>query len=283
MLYKIYKKLNLSNSIKVWLKKNLPLYLTRQSHFRRCGSISELYFWVVDDDVNTVVPIQNFFSIFFPSLNTGTTGTLWVYDEFGNEIFRESFSINRNAIVSFDIKNLLNIKSGYGSLMWKIDVPAEVLKMDIVRKNKIYFADRGYISYVKNSTQSSFIHGVDRYAVFQYNNSKFDNYYKVSEENRVWVPEFPVDPNMQKDLKLVMINRSRDECEFQLQIFSDKNILLGEEVKKISARGVCIFNVRQELLDGSCGHLKVKGLSTPWGRPAVFRSFENGSISLMHC
>ena len=283
MLYKIYKILNFPNSIKVWIKNNLPLILTRQSQFRKCGSISELYFWVVSEDIDTVLPIQNFFSIFFPYLNTNTTGTLWVYDRSGNEVFTEKFFINSNSLCTFSLREKLKLNAGYGTLMWKIDLPKEVRDLKSVRGKKIYFADRGYISYLKDDSQISFIHGVDRYAVFQENESSFDYYYPDFEVNRVWVPEFPVCPNMQKNLKVIMINRSKKESTYRFQLYSGGNILLSEEIQVVPERGTHLFEVRQELLKGDCGHIKILGLSTPWGRPAVFRTFDNGSISLMHC
>ena len=37
------------------------------------GTVQDLYFWIADDEIDTILPLQNYFSVFFPNHDTATT------------------------------------------------------------------------------------------------------------------------------------------------------------------------------------------------------------------
>ena len=55
------------------------------------GTIQDLYFWVSDGNLDTLILSQNYFSVIYPTLDTTTHGTVTLFDHQGNELGIKSF------------------------------------------------------------------------------------------------------------------------------------------------------------------------------------------------
>ena len=287
MLRLLYNKLPFSEKFKVALKNKLPLSLQRERRFRKFGSINELYLWRTDQDIDTIAPIQNFFSSLFPELDTKTRGKAWVFDMDGRIIIDTEFELPNNGFHCLRISSLVPRKHTCGTFMWHIQMPDSIAQLEMVKKNLIYFTDRGYICYEKGSNQPAFIHGVDRYAVFQEQLMlSNDTFYRKLEQDRTWIPEFPIEANMQTQIDVVLLNRTKEigSCNFTLHKNGGEKVY--ESSHKIMPRGAVLIPLHSDVLDllkGGSGYLSISGLPTKWGRPAIIRHFLCGSISVMHC
>jgi hypothetical protein len=287
MLRNLYNLLPISKGFRIWLKSNLPLWIRRQSQFRKFGTVNELYFWRLDQGIDTVAPIQNYFSSLFPELDTTTRGKIWVYDRNGVEIARREFELSHFGMKVVRISELVDPNLGHGTFMWSVQIPDCVAKQSTIRDNLLYFTDRGYICYEKDRCQPAFVHGIDRYAVFQYQDTEIsDLFYVNTARTQEWVPEFPIQPGMQSTIDVMLINRSRKECSIVLSLHRNGGDKVFETVQSITPRGAALIALNYETLkklEGVNGYFMVSGMATPWGRPAITRHFDSGAFSVMHC
>jgi hypothetical protein len=287
MLRQIYHALPLSAEARKWFNNKTPLAWKRQAHLRKFGVINELYCWRLDRNINTIAPIQNFFSNIFPTLNTATEGCLWMYDKDGKEIAQHNFLLPHFGIHVVNINNFVDNNEDYGTFMWSIKMPDSVAQNQDVRKNHIYFTDRGYICYEKSGSQPCFTHGVDRYLVFQKQEMESSTFfYKKSKKDRSWLPEFPLSVDMQEELDIILLNRSSSLQNFTITVYQNGGHEVFHSIKSVPARGVGICTLDAEILtalNGSEGYFLIEGLATQWGRPTIMRHFNCGSLSVMHC
>jgi len=285
MLRKLYSKLPIPAHLRVWISKHLPDSIKRESHLRQFGVINDLYFWRTDSDIDTIAPIQNFFSALYPHLDTATTGHVWFYDNTGKLISDHQFKLPHLGFHELRISDYVP-KNSYGTFMWNVSIPDSVASLTEVIDNKIYFTDRGYICFEKSGYQPSFMHGIDRYSVFQkQSKTDYQSFYN-SKTDRTWVAEFPLDIQMQLKTEVILINRNKDPQTFKLSVYKNGDSKLLEKEIIISSRGAGLFCITQDellALDSNQGYFTISGIPTPWGRPAIMRHFDNGAISAMHC
>lgn len=283
----IYKSLPLSEDIRTWVRKTIPLRWKRQAQFRNYGVINELYLWRTDRDIETIAPIQNYFSNIFPELDTATEGTVWVYDKDGEEIACHQFELAHAGMYVVKLSDLVNEQGEYGTFMWHIKMPDPIASHQLVRKNLVYFTDRGYVCYEKSGKQPCFTHGVDRYAVFQRQETKkYSLFYATGKPERSWVPEFPLSLEMQDEIDMVLLNRSASSQVFNITIYQNGGNAIHHAKVDVAPRGVGLYTLNREIilpLKNKGGYFMVEGLATYWGRPAIMRHFANGSLSVMHC
>ncbi len=287
MLRALYHSIPLPKAFRPWLKSKVPLSMQRPPQFRKFGAINELYIWRLDHGIDTVVPIQNYFSNLFPDLETETHGQIWIFDRNGAEIDRYEFQLPRQGMHLVRISELVGLEHTYGTFMWHICIPDSVANLELVRKNLVYFTDRGYICYEKNNTQPAFVHGVDRYAVFQCQEMVSKNlFYGEPQRARSWIAEFPIHPSMQSAIDVMLLNRTKVACDCLLTLHRNGGEKVLELAQTILPRGAAVINLDQQALDllqSDIGYFMVTGLPTHWGRPAITRHFSSGAISVMHC
>lgn len=287
MLRKIYHVMPLSLNVRKWLNSKLPIKWKRQSNLRDFGVINELYFWRLDRDIDTIAPIHNFFSAIFPELDTATEGCVWIYDRDGKEIYKQEFLLPQSGMHVVRISEFVSKDVEYGTFMWVIKMPDSIANKQEIIENHIYFTDRGYVCYEKHGVQPSFSHGVDRYLVFQKQEKKTGTYFYKSQANkRSWLPEMPLDINMQDELDIVLLNRSGNKQSFTITIFQNGGKKIYQTISQVSAGGVGLLTLNASIfamLNGQEGYFLIEGLATKWGRPAIMRHFESGAFSVMHC
>ena len=287
MLDFLFFKSFFAKSLRPWLRDKLPVSLRRQKNLRKFGSINELYFWRIDGGIDTVAPIQNYFSSLFPSLKTATKGKVWIFDQHGAEITTHEFKLPHQGTHVVRIGELVGCEHFYGTFMWQVCVPEEVARHNLIPSGSVYFTDRGYICYEKNNCQPAFIHGVDRYAVFQGQEMEASSlFYRKSTLAKPWIPEFPVVPNTQIQLDVIILNRTDSKCECSIVLYRNGGEKIYESATNISPRGCSVLSLDGpilRLLENETGYFMVTGLPTTWGRPAIMRHFNSGAISVIHC
>ena len=112
------------------------------------GTVQDLYYWASDGDLDTLLLLQNYFSALYPSLNTGTEGTISIYDRKGVLLGVRDFSLPKDGCVKFRVSALLQDLSAmdrgtFGTLEVHSEIPNGVL--DHIRSQKpYYFWDRFY-------------------------------------------------------------------------------------------------------------------------------------------
>jgi hypothetical protein len=287
MLRTLHRLLPLPQSVRPWLKSKVPLRLQRGRQFRKYGSINELYLWRLDYGIDTVAPIQNYFSNLFPDLETTTHGQVWIYDRNGVEVARREFELPHRGMHLVRISELVEREETYGTFMWCVRMPDSVANQALVRENLVYFIDRGYICYEKDNSQPAFVHGVDRYAVFQRQDMESrDLFYDEPERGRAWTPEFPIKADMQYSIDVTLLNRTHDVTDCLLTLHRNGGEKIFEAARTIQPRGGALLSLdksKLDLLKGDTGYFMLNGLPTHWGRPAITRHFSSGAISVMHC
>jgi hypothetical protein len=287
MLRRLYAALPISPEQRARISARVPLRWRRQPQFRRFGTINELYFWRLDRDIDTVAPVQNFFSFLFPHLDTATEGWLWVYDRDGKQVAQRRFEVPHAGMHVLRLSEFVDRGLGHGTLMWHLRMPDRIATDPEVRANLVYFTDRGYLLYEKSGCQPCFIHGVDRYAVFQrQEEERYDLFYAGGRGTRSWVAELPLRRGMQEELEVVLLNRSAQQHEFSVGVHRNGGEQIHSARAAVQPRGAGLVLLNADVLSrlgDTEGYLRIDGIPTQWGRPALMRHFAGGAISTMHC
>lgn len=252
------------------------------------GTVQDLYYWVANDGLDTLLILQNYFSALYPSLNTETEGTVSLYDQDGNTLGRAPFSIAHCGSARFRVSRLLeelkvSLGDSFGTLEVSIDIPRDVLA-HIKDQKPYYFWDRFYIGYVNGQGQPCFVHGVDRTHIYRTGKTSPIDWYESPKDHQ-WSPEIPVDMDDYKKLSVIMINRTSSSTAVTLTLSDSKDESRSWSTK-IPAKGVRRFELTKANTAGMEPvelRMRVKGMATQYGRPVLFKEFQNGAISAMHC
>lgn len=256
---------------------------------RSQGVIEDLYYWVADGRLDTILPLQNYFSVLFPDLETATEGTLYLNDHRGRTIGAKPFRLGAHALVKLRLSAVLGelgaaVPEGYGTLLCDLRIPEAVLR-SLDPREGFYFWDRFYIGYLTPHGQPSFVHGVDKTYFVRAGSQAMDPVYPPG-RRYTWVPELPIDLGLYRRLSVVVINRTTDRADVTLTM-SDAQDVSRQWRAGIPPRGVQRFELGAGTAGESGGgealRLRLDGMPTPWGRPVVFKEFPNGAISAMHC
>jgi hypothetical protein len=290
LLKALWNRVPLAPETRRRLKAALPYALQQPiAALRRWGTVSDLYPWVVEDGLDTVVWLQNHFSVFYPSLDTSTRATLWLYDAAGAPLGRKEFPLGHLATVPIPIAawvEELGDRGGSGTLLWHIVLPEAVARLPETRERHAYYVDRGYIAFVGRDGQTSFMHGIDRYAVFQEAEAeRWEPFYPSRAAVR-WRPEVPLGPWLGcETLEVLTVNRALESVRITLRALDASRRPVAVEERVVPARGLFRARLERALLEGlgDAGSLEVEGLPTQWSRVMILRRFASGAVSPMHC
>lgn len=255
---------------------------------RRYGTVQDLYYWVADGNLDTELLLQNYFSAFFPSVDTETSGTVSVFDNDGVRLGEKGFSVNHCGAARFKVSDLISefsspVNGDFGSLEVNIAIPKRVLE-HIRGQHALYFWDRFYIGYSNKKGQLCFVHGVDKTHIYHQGTFQSTDWYK-SPQNHQWAPEIPVDILDYEKFSVVMLNRTSHPTTVRLILSDSKDNFLDWHAD-IPPKGVRRFVLTQENTESllpSELRMQIEGMATQYGRPMVFKEFRNGAISAMHC
>ena len=258
------------------------------SALKQFGTVQDLYFWIADGNLDTLLLLQNYFSAFFPLLNTGTEGTITLYSEDGIFLGSKSFQLVHSGGAKFRVSALLPEYQvapdvAIGTLEVNIRIPEAVL--EYIREQKsFYFHDRFHISYVSSQGQPCFVHGVDKAHIYREGEADPVRWYKVTDQ-REWAPEIPVNIGEYKKFNVIMINRGPRKAEVKLTLSDSEDRSVSWQ-QEIPSKGVRRFQLTEEDTTGLAStelRMRVSGMATQFGRPVVLKEFPNGAISAMHC
>jgi len=255
---------------------------------KRFGTVQDLYYWVSDGDLDTVLQLQNYFSAFFPELETATTGTISMFDPNGVGLGSKPFSVAHQGSTKFRVSELvadLQIPSNitFGTLEVKMAIPKNVLE-HVRSEHALYFWDRFYIGYSNNKGQMCFVHGVDKTHIYHEGSDQSVDWYGGT-DNYEWAPEMPLDIDDYERFSVIMLNRTASPSNVTLTVIDSHDESLKWDAK-IPAKGVHRFELSLDdthPLAPSELRMRVEGMPTKFGRPMVFKEFRNGAFSAMHC
>jgi hypothetical protein len=267
--------------------------LYRREHWghpilKKFGTVQDLYYWVADGNLDTVLPLQNYFSAFFPELDTSTVGNVSIFDNEGRSLGVKPFSMAHCGGVKFRVSSMLqemepSSKQEYGTLEVNIEIPSAIHR-EIRPQISFYFWDRFYIGYTNAPGQISFVHGVDKANIYRYGQAVPTPWYETP-ENRSWAPETPVDIDQYSKYTVIMINRTRASSDVDLTLADNQDNSQTWHAT-IQPTGVHRFELTPELLselDPKELRIRIDGMASHYGRPMVFKEFPNGAMSAMHC
>jgi hypothetical protein len=264
----------------------------RQRHWahpqlKKFGTIQDHYYWVAENGIDTLLPLQNYFSAFYPKLDTKTDGTVCIYDKDGGVLGSKTFSLVHWGSAKFRVSSLLaelgvEPDHAYGTLEVHIRIPEDVLA-DIKDQKAFYFWDRFPIAYVNSRGEVSFVHGLGTTNIHPNGQDDWLPWQKEP-AGAVWAPETPIDIEDYAKFNVIMINRASRAAEASL-VLSDINDDSLTWKADIPSRGVRRFELTKESTAGLYPkelRMRVHGLSSKYGRPVVVKEFANGAISAMH-
>ena len=247
--------------------------------------MQDLYYWSADENVDTMLLLQNYFSVFYPESDTHTTGTISVFDSSGDFLGRKAFDLAPFSCAKFMVSSLLTefgltSRPDFGTLECHLVLPAGLNKQAGIS----YFFDRFYIGYLSGRGQPTFVHGVDKTHIYREDKPRSSPWY-VAGRGHQWAPEIPINLEDYQRLWVVLINRASRSMSTTLTV-SDRNDRSKTWEAAIEPGGVHRFELTASNVDGLFTNelrMKVDGMPTRRGRPIVFKEFSNGAISVMHC
>ena len=249
------------------------------------GTVQDLYYWTTDGNVDTLLLLQNYFSVFYPSSDTSTRGTISLFDNGGRFLGEKSFELAPFACAKFMVSSLIADlevpeNPGFGTLESQLAVPPGLVE----EARGSYFWDRFYIGYLSSKGQPTFVHGIDKTHIYREDKAQSHLWYGSGKRHQ-WAPEIPVDLEDYQRLWVIMINRTSRPSTTTLSV-TDSNDQSKSWDAIIQPGGVHRFELTRSNTAGLHPHdlrLRVDGMSTRRGRPMVIKEFANGAISGMHC
>jgi hypothetical protein len=234
------------------------------------------------------LPLQNYFSVFYPDIDTSTEGKITFYSHQGEFIGEKHFTLVHRGGAKYSVSSILKDLNatppdGYGTLEVHIEIPRDVLK-HIRPQRSFYFWDRFYIGYSGPGGQVCFVHGVDKSNIYPEGESLGSPWYELP-GGYSWAPEIPVNIDQYKKFSVIMINRTSIDAEFTLTVTDNLDCSLSWS-ETVAPSGVHRFELAQEMmpeLEPTELRMRIDGMASEWGRPAVFKEFPNGAVSAMHC
>lgn len=296
-LKKIYRTLPIApgtraqiRGVKHKIKKMLPYrFQEKNPALRKYGTVQDLCFWRIDQGIDTVLLIQNFYSIYYPHLNTKTRVSIRCYDSRGEILCQNTYPLETRETKRISVRDLLSsvpLSESYGTLMWHIALPEEVASQKECADNHAYFTDRGYISYEKLNSQACFVHGIDRYAVFQKTDfDEFSHYYSPS-SSFSWNGEIPISIELGcEKLDVLTINRTSKHAEISLDLLDNASNTIQSWNENVAPRGAFLKSIEKDVIESFAapGSIRIRGVPTEWSRMIIMRHFQGDAISVMHC
>ncbi|GEM_PF-2036446 len=272
------------------IRNRLPHSLKEKNpSLRKYGAINDLYPWISDGEIDTTFYIYNHHSVYYPHLDTRTKVNLWWFDSNGVEIGKREFELGVLETKQISVateKSIFSSPSSVGTLLWHISVPKAVLDLPECTKGHAYFADRSYYCFTKGKSFAAFVHGIDRYAVFQKGVSdKYDLFYG-KKGNYSWFPEIPFGSNLGcQRVEIITTNRCASSQAISLRLRNQSGQELFTHTSEVAPRGVFRYVASESQLAalGPNGSFDLHGLPTQWTRVMLLMHFSNGAITLMHC
>jgi hypothetical protein len=255
---------------------------------KKFGTVQDLYYWVEDGKLDTLLLLQNYFSALYPALDTETDGTVTLFSKDGEALGTSPFSVGHLGCARFRVSSLLKglhlpDEHTYGTLEVHIAIPKAVLS-HIRSQRSLYFWDRFYIGYMTRQGQTCFVHGVDKTHIYRDGQSEPIDWYETPKDYQ-WAPETPVNIDDYEKFSVVMVNRTARRTSVTLTLADTKDESLSWS-QDIPSKGVRRFELTAEDTSGLAPvelRMRIKGMPTQYGRPVVFKEFRNGAISAMHC
>jgi hypothetical protein len=252
------------------------------------GTVQDLYYWVADDKLDSMLLLQNYFSAFFPELETGTHGSVSLFDKDGQLLGVKKFTVGQHGSTKIKVSSMLeelqvSSSDGFGTLEVHMAIPPAVLD-HIQDQQSLYFWDRFYMGYTTSRGQTFFTHGVDKTHIYPEDGSKPIEWYKKP-RGEEWAPEIPVDIEDYERFTVVMINRTSQSSNMTLSLSDaqDNSLDWSQVVPSKGVRRFELTNENTQGLDRLELRMRMKGMASEFGRPVVFKEFPNGAMSAMHC
>jgi hypothetical protein len=255
--------------------------------FGRVGTTLDLYYWLVEDDIDTLVPIENYFSVFFPDLDTATTAEVRVLDRDGKHLGGTTVSVGHMAVPTVQVSSLVDKidRPAYGNLTWHLAVPEAVRAALVEAGTPMLFWDRSYIGYAGVGGVAAFVHGVDKTEVVTETGQRRP-WPMGASDSFVARPELPVRLDDYERIDVVLQNRALAARSVSLTATDEVGRVVEhcEVIPPLGVRRVEIDRAWAAGLDvGGSLRLGIEGLPTRFGRPLVMKRFAPGVFSLMHC
>ncbi len=258
---------------------------------RARGTVQDLYYWTCDARLDTVIVMHNYFSVFFPHLETRTDGMVHVYDRDGGLLGSRAVELPHQGFEKMRLSWLLErfghagLRAGSdGTILFNLRVPSEVQRAVAPQGERFYFWHRFYIAYTVSGGQPAFVHCVDKTYVFNDMETTPVRWYRRAGRYQ-WAPEMPLNITDYERFSVILMNRTPRHALVTLEVHDreDRSRVWRQE---IPPDGVRRFELTAQLLSGLIPlelRMRIKGMPSPWGRPIVLKEFANGAISVMHC
>jgi hypothetical protein len=251
--------------------------------------VLDMYVWIADGKIDTIIPIHNYFSVLFPDLDTRTQAHVELFGAQGDKLGETDIPVPQMATPTVSVLALLQ-KLGiagqtFGNLVWDLHTPEPVRRQLAATNEPFLLWDRSYIGYVGSDGQTSFVHGIDKTWVVKEDEARIP--WPMRKSDRFTAsPEIPLMLAETTSTEILVQNRAAAARTINLSAH-DQSGQSRSWSASVPARGAHRFvmipgelkglNLTQPLT------LRVEGLPTRYGRAIVFRRFTSGAISAMHC
>lgn len=258
------------------LRKLTPWLHPLHPSIRGLCTVQDLYYWTSEHGTQTIIPCTNYFSEYFPELDTATFGQLHIFNASGQFIQTRHFHIPARGCTPFAIPCIK-----FGTCFLELTVPQSV-RAALVSKLPFAFWDRFSISYQSAKGNVSFVHGVDKTLICR-DDWKQPKFWYPAGQRYSWNIEAPINLADYKQLSVVVINRTEKQCRVHLTATSTIDQNWYKSVADIPSLGVHRFQLNAHTVHAvtQC-RLRLDGMPTPYGRPVLFAEFPDGTIDVMH-
>ena len=284
----------LKSQIPAPVKRRLRQLVTGGGHpsvpaVKGLGRATDIYVWIADGDIDTIIPLHNFFSTLFPALDTATEASLELFSSDGRPLGSTKVKVPQMGAPAIRVSELIAQfgakDSTFGSVIWDLKPPPQVKTQLAGRDEPFLLWDRSYIGYVGSEGQVSFVHGIDKARVITEKEASI-SWPMRAKDSFTAAPEIPLLLAETEWTDVILQNRSGIPRRMTLEVRDTKGDS-REWAADLARYGTNRFRLDPtELGDLDLAEpvrLRMSGLPTRYGRAVIFKRFASGAISAMHC
>ena len=274
--------------------------------FRRLGFFPRnpyAHYFLHDGVITSTVHIHNFYSVFFPDLNSSIAGRAWFHNSTGKLVHRKNFTLSPFGQVYLSAADILNPHELLEGMVYVDLKPSKEIRKKLSTlpgsedmRSQVPF----WVSYVDDDQNFMYVHSIENYkgktfgwhwpiSTFSLQSFWLKRAKETIHDDISWKSWRILEVTLLSELEILVINHSSKKGKCQVQIWGDHDAALWSQsisLKKRESRRVkvpaALIKEWSELQITQDIRVGIQGMITPNGKPYVLMRYGQGPRSLHH-
>jgi hypothetical protein len=247
-----------------------------------------------DDIIRSTLHIHNYYSVFFPDIESHAIARVWLHNSSGDLISHRRFSIPPFGQIYLTAKDLIDSDDPIEGMVYVDLKPSREVHArlrSLPGSRTMVSQTPFWMSYADGDQNYMYVHSIDTYAgrILGYLWPRSQLKPRKASTPESWRSWRIIDLSLLSELEIIVMNHSSEKGGCRVQIWSDDDTELWNFPLLMKSRETRRVKVPQnligELVDSKITRnirVGIEGLLTPNGKPYVLMRYGSGPRSLHH-